>query len=102
MNHLLGGLLAAGLMLAPGVHANDTDDRFRAIYTHEWAWRTGQGDISTSGGPQPDNGRLDNVDAASQQRRLEQWQQVLARLDAIDVAQLSSANQVNYAVYHAQ
>ncbi|MEI7035196.1 DUF885 domain-containing protein [Fulvimonas yonginensis] len=102
MKHLLGALLAAGLTLAPPAHANDADDRFRAIYTREWAWRTGQGDISASGEPQPNNGRLDNVDAASQQRRLERWQQVLDKLDAIDVAQLSPANQVNYAVYRAQ
>src|SRR5690348_8986835 len=102
MNHLLGGLLAAGLLLAPAVHANDADARFKAIYTAEWAWRTGQGDISTSGEPQPDNGRLDNVDAASQRLRLQKWQQVLAGLDALDVSQLSPANQVNYAIYHAQ
>ncbi|HET6805578.1 MAG TPA: DUF885 family protein [Frateuria sp.] len=89
-------------MLAPAVHANDADDAFKAIYTHEWAWRTGQGDVSASGETQPDDGRLDNVDAASQQRRLERWQRVLARLDALDPAQLSPANQVNYAIYHAQ
>ncbi|MCX7513369.1 DUF885 domain-containing protein [Frateuria hangzhouensis] len=102
MNHLLGGLLAAGLLLAPVVHANDADDRFKTIYTHEWAWRTGQGDISASGEPQPNNGRLDNVDAHSQQQRLEKWQGVLASLEAIDAGQLSPANQVNYAIYHAQ
>jgi uncharacterized protein (DUF885 family) len=102
MKHLLGGLLAAGLTLASAVHANDADDRFRAIYTHEWAWRTGQGDISASGEPQPNDGRLDNVDAASQQRRLEKWQAVRAQLDALDTARLSPAEQVNYAVYRAQ
>jgi uncharacterized protein (DUF885 family) len=102
MKHLLGALLAAGLSLAPLAHATDADDRFRAIYTREWAWRTGQGDISASGEPQPNNGRLDNVDAASQQQRLERWQQVLAQLDALDTAGLSSAEQVDYAVYRAQ
>jgi uncharacterized protein (DUF885 family) len=102
MNHLLGGLLAAGLLLAPVVHANEVDDRFKAIYTQEWAWRTGQGGISASGEPQPNEGRLDTVDAASQQQRLEQWQQVLASLDALDASRLSPANQINYAIYHAQ
>jgi uncharacterized protein (DUF885 family) len=102
MKHLLGALLAAGLTLAPLAHAADADDRFRAIYTQEWAWRTGQGDISASGEPQPNNGRLDNVDAASQQQRLQRWQEVLAQLDALDVHALSSAEQVNYAVYRAQ
>jgi uncharacterized protein (DUF885 family) len=102
MKHLLGALLAAGLTLAPLAHATDADDRFRAIYTREWAWRIGQGDISASGEPQPNNGRLDNVDAASQQQRLERWQQVLAQLDALDTSGLSSAEQVNYAVYRAQ
>ena len=102
MKHLLGALLAAGLTLAPPTPATDADDRFRTIYTHEWAWRTGQGNISASGEPQPNNGRLDNVDAASQQQRLERWQDVLAQLDALDTGALSPAEQVNYAIYHAQ
>jgi uncharacterized protein (DUF885 family) len=78
------------------------DARFKDIYSAEWSWRTGQAGISTSGEVQPNNARLDQVDAASQQRRLDYWQGVLKKLDGIDVAQLSPANQVNFAIYRAQ
>jgi uncharacterized protein (DUF885 family) len=78
------------------------DARFKNIYTTEWAWRTGQAGISASGESQPDNGRLDDVDAASQQRRLDYWQDVLKQLDGIDVAALSPAEQVNFAIYRGQ
>ena len=78
------------------------DARFTRIYTTEWAWRNGRAGVSASGESQPDNGRLDDVDAASQQRRLEYWQRVLKQLDGIDVAQLSATNRVNFEVYRAQ
>jgi uncharacterized protein (DUF885 family) len=102
MKCLLGGLLAAGLVLATAAHANATDDRFRQIYTQEWAWRTGQTGVQSSGEAQQGHGRLDDVGAAQQQQRLDRWQAVLARLDGLDAAQLSPANQVNYAIYRAQ
>jgi uncharacterized protein (DUF885 family) len=78
------------------------DARFKDIYSAEWSWRTGQAGISTSGEVQPNNARLDQVDAASQQRRLDYWQGVLKKLDGIDATQLSPANQVNFAIYRAQ
>lgn len=90
---------------ATGTPANAdaaADARFKAIYDAEWAWRTGQAGISTAGEPQPNGGRLDQVDAASQQRRLAYWQGVLKRLDGVDVTRLSPANQVNYAIYREQ
>jgi len=82
--------------------AQDADARFKQIYTTEWAWRTGQAGVSASGESQPNNGRLDDVDAASQQQRLDYWQHVAKQLDGIDVAQLSPANRINYAVYRDQ
>lgn len=78
------------------------DVRFKNIYTTEWAWRTGQAGISASGEAQPNNGRLDTVDAASQQRRLDYWQSVLRQLDGIDPTALSPAEQVNFAIYRQQ
>lgn len=84
------------------VHAESANARFRAIYLGEWAWRTGQAGVSASGESLPNNGRLDQVDADSQRRRLAYWQDVLGKLNGIDVAQLSPANQTNYAIYHAQ
>ena len=103
MKYLLGCLLAAVLGLVPLVAgANDADARFHAIYSQEWAWRTGQSGISSSGEIQPGDGRLDSVDAATQQARLERWQQVLKDLDAIDLQALSPGERVNFEVYRAQ
>jgi len=99
----LGALGLAVLMLATPLRAaQDADAQFKQIYTAEWAWRTGHAGVSASGEAQPNNGRLDDVDAASQQQRLDYWQHVAKQLDGIDVAQLSPANRVNYAVYREQ
>lgn len=95
-------LLGAALLTSPAWAAQDSNARFKQIYTSEWAWRTGQAGVSASGETQPNNGRLDAVDAASQQQRLDYWQGVLKQLEGIDVAQLSPANQVNYAIYREQ
>ncbi|OOG53321.1 DUF885 family protein [Rhodanobacter sp. C03] len=95
-------LLGAALLTSPAWAAQDNNARFKQIYSSEWAWRTGHAGVSASGESQPNNGRLDDVDAASQQQRLDYWQHVLKQLDGIDVAQLSPANQVNYAVYREQ
>lgn len=103
MKYLLGGLLAATLSLtAVAAPASSADGRFRDIYTREWAWRTGQSGISSSGEIQPGEGRLDSVDPATQQARQKRWQAVLDQLDAIDPGALSSKERVNYAIYHAQ
>ncbi len=83
------------------VHAS-ADERFTQLYTSEWTWRSGQAGISTSGEAQSSSGRLDVVDAGSQQRRLDYWQGVLKQLDAITPSQLSSANRINYAIYREQ
>ncbi|MEO7071472.1 MAG: DUF885 family protein [Rhodanobacter sp.] len=80
----------------------NADAQFKAIYSAEWAWRTGKADISVSGEAQANAGRLDDVDAASQQRRLAYWQGVLRQLDGVDVPRLSADNKINYAIYRAQ
>jgi uncharacterized protein (DUF885 family) len=101
---VLASALASALA-APAVAPTPSpgaDARFTQLYQQEWAWRTGQSGISTSGESQPNDGRLDDVDAASQQQRLVYWQNVLKQLDGIDVAQLSPANRVNAAVYREQ
>jgi uncharacterized protein (DUF885 family) len=117
VNKILNIVRLAGLALAVGLlpvaHAEEppapagdssasADARFKTIYSTEWAWRTGKAGVSASGESQPNNGRLDDVDAASQQLRLDYWKHVRTQLDGIDVAQLSPANQVNYAVYREQ
>ncbi len=99
---LVTGALVLGALLPAVAAASPADARFRHIYSTEWAWRTGKSGVSASGEPQPNNGRLDDVGAASQQQRLDYWQRVLRQLDGIPVAQLSPANRVNYAVYREQ
>jgi len=94
--------LAALALTAPAWAEQGTDARFKQIYEQEWAWRNGQAGIATAGEAQPNSARLDNVDAASQQKRLDYWQKVLTSLDGIDPKQLSPEEQVNYAVYRAQ
>nr|WP_233511206.1 DUF885 family protein [Dyella psychrodurans] len=97
------GSIALGLVLTlPALAQQGADAHFKQIYQQEWAWRTGQAGISTSGESQPNNGRLDQVDAKSQQQRLDEWRKVMTQLDAIDIKQLSPAEQVNYAVYREQ
>ncbi|HET8555018.1 MAG TPA: DUF885 family protein [Rhodanobacteraceae bacterium] len=102
MKRFLTCLLLAGLIATPLAHASQTDQAFKAIYTAEWAWRTGQPQPNGQPSPPPDNSRLDTVDAKSQHQRLAYWQQVMKKLDALDVGKLSPANQVNYAVYREQ
>lgn len=86
----------------PAFAQSNADARFKQIYEKEWAWRTGQAGVSASGESQPNNGRLDQVDAKRQQERLDYWQKVMGQLDAIDPKQLSPTDQVNYAIYREQ
>jgi uncharacterized protein (DUF885 family) len=95
--------LGLGLLLSmPAIAQQSADARFKQIYEKEWAWRTGQAGVSASGEAQPNNGRLDQVDARRQQERLVHWQNVMEQLDAIDAKQLSPAEQVNAAIYREQ
>jgi uncharacterized protein (DUF885 family) len=95
--------LGLGLLLSmPAIAQQSADTRFKQIYEKEWAWRTGQAGVSASGEAQPNNGRLDQVDARRQQERLVHWQKVMEQLDAIDAKQLSPAEQVNAAIYREQ
>jgi uncharacterized protein (DUF885 family) len=89
------------LMISACAKAPGADARLQAIYADEWKWREEQF---------PDNedaqkriqDHLPKVDPASQAMRLRTWQEVLQKLDAIPRAELSSAEQLNYDVYHPQ
>src|SRR6202050_5000555 len=77
------------------------DARFAAVYTAEWKWREDQfPDDEDSQKPIQDH--LPKVDPATQSMRLAKWQDTLAQLDALPRADLSPAEQLNYAVYHPQ
>jgi len=79
------------------------DAAFRAIYEKEWAWRqTGGGEASEDSDAPATATRMPDVGPAAQQARLVVWDDVLAKLDTLDVKALSPANQVNYAIYRDQ
>jgi uncharacterized protein (DUF885 family) len=81
--------------------AGNADARLQAIYTDEWKWREAQFPDNEDAGKSIQD-HLPKVDPASQALRLKMWQEVLAKLDAIPRAELSPAEQLNYAVYHPQ
>src|SRR6185312_11047498 len=72
-------VLAVGLLslahaaAAPsGVADGSADAQFKHIYSAEWAWRTGHR-AAGAAAASPDNSRLDDMGAASQQKRLDYW-----------------------------
>lgn len=85
--------------------ANPADDAFRAIYQAEWKWRSQQDqdwneDSDNSAGAA--NRQLPDVGPQAQVRRLAYLEDVLRQLDQVNVAALSPAEAVNYAVYRPQ
>lgn len=108
MKQWLGGLLVLALMAQLPLHAQEpvassVDLKFKAIYEKEWAWRKtqfpGMGDEGDSDSRVE---RLPRVDADSQRERRRVWEDVLAQLDQLPVAELSAAERINLAIYRPQ
>jgi len=79
----------------------NADARLQKIYTDEWQWREQQfPDHEDS--QKPIQAHLTKVDSATQAARLQMWQDVLRKLDAIPRAELSAAEQLNFDIYHPQ
>ncbi|MCS0612536.1 DUF885 family protein [Massilia kyonggiensis] len=78
------------------------DARFQAIYKAEWQWRVKQRLAWEEDEPRDVRDALPKVDARTQAARLAMWEGVLRQLDGIRPADLSRAEQINYAVYRAQ
>ncbi|MGC1524142.1 MAG: DUF885 family protein [Steroidobacteraceae bacterium] len=102
---ILVAVLAAVLGLSPGraesAAAESADARLEAIYKAEWKWREQQlPDNEDTRRPIQDH--LPKTDPATQMMRLHMWQDVVRKLDAIPKAELSSPQQLNYAVYRPQ
>ncbi|MBS0361612.1 MAG: DUF885 family protein [Proteobacteria bacterium] len=105
----LVGFVLSGVALSNGAFAAEpakpppgpADAKFRAIYEAEWAWRKTEfpGERGENAAINP---KLGKVDAASQQRRLAHWQDVVRQVDAISEKDLSPPEQVNYEVYRDQ
>src|SRR3954447_22023479 len=89
-------------------HAADAkaDSQFKSIYEKEWAWRQAQrgeeDDDAATASQRKVKAELPKVDPATQEAKLRYWTNVLQQLDSINASALSPAEQVNYAVYHAQ
>ncbi|MEO7325987.1 MAG: DUF885 family protein [Dokdonella sp.] len=98
------GLLSLGLALGSIAHAENADDRFKALYSKEWSWRQQQfaGIDDEDRASSADDNHLPAVDEATQKGRLVYWNDVLKQLDAIPAKALSADNQVNLAVYRPQ
>lgn len=92
----------AGVPAAGEAAESEADRRFTRIHEDEWAWRQAQYGRGEEDGEDRGSARMYSVDPASQQARLEKWEQVLAALDGIDEAQLSPANRIHLAVYRPQ
>ena len=93
--------LAAPAPAAPRKAAHSSADaRLKALYDAYSLWdETESGAIDNSRGEVESAGYLPHVDAASQLRREAHIKRVLAQLNAIPAKQLSSAEQVNAAVF---
>ena len=104
MHALIVVSIATALLMttpAAATAQSDADARLAAIYTAEWNWREQQlPDEEDSQKPIQDH--LPRVDPAAQQMRLHYWEDVLRKLEAIDRAQLSPKERLNYAVYRPQ
>jgi uncharacterized protein (DUF885 family) len=87
------------IVMSPAAAATDADQRFKSIYSTEWEWRQS---LHLDRDDEVVSAELPRVDAGTQQARLAYWQRVLKQLDALDPANLSAPERVNYAVYRAQ
>jgi uncharacterized protein (DUF885 family) len=82
------------------VPQSSADARLQALYNGFSSWDAREfGYFQDSQGEAKPTDYLPRVDPASQQRRLEHWQQLLAQLNAIPESQLSPTERVNAAVF---
>ncbi|MES2149065.1 MAG: DUF885 family protein [Pseudomonadota bacterium] len=81
--------------------APSTSQQFKDIYSTEWKWRVAE-TLERDEDEEGIRATLPQVSAAVQARRLAYWKAVLARLDKLAQDQLTPADRINFAVYHAQ
>ena len=81
--------------------APDADARLQSIYSDEWKWREQQFADDEDAQKRIED-HLPKVDSQAQAQRLQMWQDVLKKLEAIPRAELSPAEQLNYDVYVPQ
>ena len=94
---LLCALVGCAAATSPG---DSADERLRALYEREFAWRQGEeGYLRTADGDWERAAAWPDVGPTAQARRLAYWEQALAALEAIPRAALSHEEQVNAAVF---
>ncbi|HEY2464599.1 MAG TPA: DUF885 family protein [Steroidobacteraceae bacterium] len=104
MHTRLPWALAAACMALTLSACNQTqnaDARLQSIYRDEWKWREAQFADDEDARKRIED-HLPKVDPAAQAQRLQMWQDVLKKLEAIPRAELSAAEQLNYDVYVPQ
>lgn len=89
------------LTLSACTKAPNADARLQAIYRDEWTWREEQFPDGEDAQKRIQD-HLPHVDAAAQEKRLAMWQDVLKKLDGVQRAELSAAEQLNYDIYRPQ
>lgn len=75
------------------------DATLRALYEAEWEWRQKEYAQVKEGGRWVQADRFTDETPAAQERRLAYWSDVLAKVDAIAMDQLSEEEQINAAVF---
>jgi uncharacterized protein (DUF885 family) len=91
------------LSAACAAHARPPADAFHALVDREWAWRLQEfPQLASRVGVREADDKLDHVDAASQQRRLEHWRATAAELAALQPTRLSTADRVTAAALGEQ
>ncbi len=98
-------LLPIAAQAATPPAANAADQAFETLYKAEWDWRMQQApgyDEDSDNSSRKPSTTLADVGPEAQAKRLAYLDGVLKRLDGIDAAKLSPAQQVNFAVYRPQ
>jgi uncharacterized protein (DUF885 family) len=97
----LAAVCAMTCVLSACNKAPNADARLKTLYTDEWQWRQEQFSENEDAQRRIQD-HFPKVDAASQVKRLQHWQEVLKKLDAISRTELVAAEQINYDVYRPQ
>jgi uncharacterized protein (DUF885 family) len=94
---------ALWMNIAANAATLDADARFMQLADAEWKWRLAQfPQLATRVGEHRHDDRLERVDAASRQGRLEYWRRTRAALAKIPAGEMTPEGRVNRAVYANQ
>lgn len=93
------GIAAQPALAQPQAAAQNAEQRLRALYEAEWAWRRAEYGRLDGRGPGGLGERWPRVDPEAQQARLAYWERALAELDTIPLQGLPLEEQINAAVF---